>query len=202
MGSRLFSAGAASFFLHLDNVNTTRTVGNLRTKENRATSKMSPGPAPPLEDIPTGVCYSLHFMKATTSCFIGSHRVSHPAAPLIKHTHKTHSTPDTHKLALYVHSTSEYPVCFSIRKMRDETSLEKQSPTTPSAHPDCFLDPSGDCLPQPALSPSAALWHSASHDQRHPARSKSVTRCDGLKTAQSRPTYEPAWRRSSHHLHA
>ena len=64
-------------------------------------------------------------------------------------------------------------------RMKDEVNLKKQSPAASSAQSTRFLDSSCAWL----LSQRCRLWspHSASHEQRHQARWKSASKCDGPK---------------------
>ena len=91
-------------------------------KRTRATSRMPPGPAPPPEGTSTGVGYFVHFMKATTNSFIGSHRVSHPTATLTKHTQDTVNNRYTQACVACAKHKCVSRVTFHSRKWEREVS--------------------------------------------------------------------------------
>ena len=125
----------------------------------------------------TRVCYPFHCMKVSTNSCIGSQRVSHPAARHTRHSQQQMHTGLCRMCTAHV----RIQCVFLLPKMENETSLKMQSLKALPAHPDCFLDHSRNWLPEPAPFPSPKLWHSSSLDKRHPAQSKSVSRCNGQK---------------------
>ena len=142
---------------------------------------MLPAPAPPPEGRSTGVCYPFHCMIVSTNSFIGSQRVSHPAARHTRHTQDTVNNRCTQACVVCAQHKCVYSVSFCFRRWR----MRQVSRCSRSRLPLPILTASWTPFATGSLSQHrflhTKLWHSSSLDKRHPAQSKSVSRCNGQK---------------------